>query len=89
MNTELKPGMMALVIGADHCEENIGKIFEVSSIDSSDSTALVVSEDVMGLNKEDGIKAFYGHSWVHLKHLLPIKPQADPLHTKEEQHASA
>ena len=89
MNTELNPGMMALVIGADHCEENIGKIFEVSSIDSSDSTALVVSEDVMGLNKEDGIKAFHGHSWVHLKHLLPIKPQADPLHTKEEQHASA
>ena len=89
MNTELKPGMMALVIGSDHCEENIGKIFEVSSIDSSDSTALVVSEDVVGLNKEDGIKAFYGHSWFHLKHLLPIKPQADTLHTKEEQHASA
>lgn len=89
MNTELKPGMMALVIGADYCEENIGKIFEVTSIDYSDNTALIVSKEVMAMNKEDGIKGFYGHSWLHLKYLIPIKPQADPLHTKEEQHASA
>lgn len=89
MNTELKPGMMALVIGSDNCEENIGKIFEVSSIDYSDGTALIVSSEALGFNKEDGLKGFYGHAWFHLKHLLPINPQADPLHTKEEQHASA
>lgn len=74
MNTELKPGMMALVIGSTgYKPETIGMIIEIELVTT--------------------IVAFWTHEGKPLHtlrhHLMPIKPQADPLHTKEEQHASA
>lgn len=81
MNTELKPGMMALIIGAVKNPKVIGKIVEV------------------GREVPDIYKSKHGHgyfvsgieplTWCLSKNLMPIKPQSDPLHTKEEKHASA
>lgn len=87
--SELQAGMLALVISANHCHENIGKIFEIREIDNVDSTALIVSDDVMGIDVDTMVKGFYGHIWASLSNLLPIKPEADPLDVthKEELHA--
>ena len=81
MNTELKPGMMALIIGAVKNPKVIGRIVEVGS------------------EVPDNYKSKYGHgyfvsgieplTWCLSKNLMPIKPEADPLYTKEEQHANA
>ena len=81
MNTELKPGMMALIIGAVNNHKVIGKIVEV------------------GREVPDSYKSKHGHGyfvsgvepliWCLSKNLMPIKPQSDPIHTKEEKHASA
>ena len=87
--SELQAGMLALVVGAKHCRENIGKIFEISEIDKSDNTALIVSDQVMGIDMHTMVKGFYGHIWAPMSNLLPIKPEADPLDVtnKEELHA--
>lgn len=87
--SELQPGMLALVIGARSCAENIGKIFEISEIDPIDSTALVVSHEILGFNKITGEKGFYGHAWIKINHLLPIRPESDPLHEKQQQELHA
>lgn len=87
--SELQAGGLALVIGARHCYENIGKIFEIKEIDTVDQTALIVSDSVMAVDLDTGAKGFYGHVWARLSNLLPIKPEADPLDVthKEELHA--
>lgn len=74
MNTELKPGMMALVIGSSgYKPETIGMIIEILEVTSDRAFW------------SDGVEILQ----TLRKHLMPIKPEADPLHTKEEQHASA
>lgn len=74
MSTELKPGMMALVIGSvGNRPETIGRIIEIDSI---------LKRHAQWNNSGEIL-------YTRLEHLMPIKPQADPLHTKEEQHASA
>ena len=81
MNAELKPGMMALVIGAVSNPSSIGRIVEVcEQVPCTYSAAYGHGYFVKGV--EPSI-------WALSKHLMPIKPEADPLHTKEEQHASA
>ena len=74
MNTELKPGMMALVIGSTgYKPETIGMIIEIELVTTR------------------GAFWIYEGKPLHTQrnHLMPIKPQANPLHTKEEQHESA
>lgn len=96
MNTELKPGMMALVIGS----KNEGKIVTLienalnghrankySTFSGSDDGWFVVGGDLFAIC--NGIEVLRDFSYIRSKHLMPIKPQADPLHIKEEQHASA
>ena len=74
MNTELKPGMMALIIGSTgYKPETIGMVIEI----------LEVTREVAFWS--DGVEILH----TLRKHLMPIKPEADPLHVKEEQHASA
>ena len=81
MNTELKPGMMAMIIGAVNNPKSIGKIVEVCE------QVPYVYEAIHGHGYF--VKGVEPLMWALSKHLMPIKPQADPLHTKEEQHASA
>ena len=80
MNTELKPGMMAMVIGSVHgYSKHIGKIVTLK-----DSGFDILGEYWIFIEEIDDT------AWKVLsKHLMPIKPESDPLHTKEEQHASA
>lgn len=100
MNTELKPGMMALVIGATNVTINTGKIVEIDSfIKAGDK---LPSGNYAGIDcilaYGDGLAVFSTTSKAVEKRnyglflasqLMPIKPQSDPLHTKEEQHASS
>ena len=100
MNTELKPGMMALVIGATSCTDNIGKIVEVD--------CFVKAGDKLPSGNSAGIDCIvaYGDCLVVFRpvsmvyesrdyglflasQLMPVNPEADPLQAKEEQHASA
>lgn len=87
--SELQPGMLALVIGAKYCKENIGKVFEISAVDKIDQTALIISDDAMGIDLNTMNIGFFGHMWANLSDLLPIRPEADPLDVthKEELHA--
>lgn len=87
--SELQPGMLAMVIGAENCHENIGKIFEISEIDNVDQTALIISDSVMAMNADTREKGFYGHVWARLSNLMPIKPEADPLEIKDTQELHA
>lgn len=74
MNTELKPGMMALVIGSTgYKPETIGMIIEIELVTTSGAFWIYEGKIL--------------HTLRH--HLMPIKPESDPLHIKEEQHASA
>lgn len=80
MNAELKPGMMAMVIGSVHgYSKHIGKIVTLK-----DSGVDILGEYWTFIEEIDDT------AWKVLsKHLMPIKPEADPLYTKEEQHANA
>lgn len=105
MNTELKPGMMALVIGGTNYFNNVGKTVELVKFiqeterHSGGSKVMFACWEIKGKNlysrMVNGITGatvseHHGDSGVAIsKHLMPIKPEADPLHTKEEQHASA
>lgn len=100
MNDELKPGMMALVIGAINCTDNIGKIVEVDCFvkagEKLPSGNSAHRDCIVAYG--DGLVVFRTVSMVFesrnyglflASQLMPIKPEADPLHKKEEQHASA
>ena len=100
MNTELKPGMMALVIGSRNFTGNIGKIVEVDCFvkagDKLPSGNSAHRDCIVAYG--DGLFVFRPISMVCESRdyglfldsqLMPIKPEADQLHTKEEQHASA
>lgn len=79
--SELQAGMLALVIGACHRPENIGKIVKIVK-EAGEIEISVFGHGfvVEGLGNAD---------WALTKHLLPIKPEADPLDVtnKEELHA--
>lgn len=96
--SELQPGMLALVVGADKCIENIGKIVQLSHfVKKGDPTPmrmagvdcwvaygddLYTNATIQGLQKP-------GYGVFRSSDLLPIKPEADPLDVthKEELHA--
>lgn len=105
MNTELKPGMMALVVGCVHTTENIGKIVElISFIKKGDrnSSGHVMNADSWEIKGDNLFSmtvlagtdilrstSFGERSNAAPNHLMPIKQQSDPIHAKEEKHASA
>ena len=96
--SELQPGMLALVIGADKCVENIGKIVQLNHfVRKGEATPkriagldcwvaygddLFTNASIEGLQKP-------GYGIFKPSDLLPIKPEADPLDVinKEELHA--
>ena len=93
MNNELKPGMMALVIGLKNNTELNGLC--VNLICQPESSEYL-NFDFDGWISGDWIcshpefdKEFVGVALFDKINLMPINPEADPLHTKEEQHASA
>lgn len=85
--SELQAGMLALVVGAKHCHENIGKMVEVVSVDGDE--VFVKGEGLTGYAEWLEAKMQTNHLCALKSHLLPIKPEADPLDVthKEELHA--
>ena len=80
--SELQAGMLAMIVGYRYIPENVGKIVEIAErLDDGDWR---VTGDMV---TRSGLKS--KTSEVHPKHLLPIKPEADPLDVthKEELHA--
>ncbi len=101
--SELQAGMLALVVGAKHCHENIGKIVTVESFHKAGEPYGngVFKRDLFLCKGENLVASFsMGVSGEIVKipgdmafcsraNLLPIKPEADPLDVthKEELHA--
>lgn len=79
--SELKPGMLALIIGAYKFPENIGRVVMLGDR----APAHWIDEYGDGFLTED----LEGSPWVLSKHLLPLPPLSDPLDVthKEELHA--
>lgn len=71
--SELKPGMLALVIGCQYHPRHIGKIVNVVSVEGD-------TAKVTGCEPQE---------YALLKYLLPIKPDADPLDQKQKQELHA
>ncbi len=85
--SELQVGGLALVVGARFYQENIGKIVEVELIE--DDEVMVKGEGLVGYIEAFDAKVDSAHFWSLKSHLLPIKPECDPLDVthKEELHA--
>lgn len=83
--SKLEPGMLAIIIGARYVGTmaNIGKMVEVVSIEP-DSQALVKGESIT-----DQYGSKVEQALCLTSHLMPIKPEFDPLETKQEQELHA
>lgn len=98
--SELQPGMLALVVGCKHDPSNIGMIVELVKLVQTDETFngmtfggsqpcwMITGEGLKSLLM-DGTLFENNFSFAIPSHLLPIKPEADPLDVthKEELHA--
>ena len=95
--SELQAGMLALVIGCRNVEVNVGKIVTLERFVTTGEIAFngpvirdlwIISGD--GIGYTVGGKVVVGNKGLSApQHLLPIKPEADPLDVthKEELHA--
>ena len=100
--SEMQPGMLALITGAFKLKQNIGKVVELVQLVSEGEVYLapdgetyqhadkacwvVVGGDIVGWSDHG---EFGGFGLCVPVHLMPIKPESDPLDVthKEELHA--
>lgn len=97
---ELQPGILALVIGCRRNAENIWKIVEIIALLDPGSAHdgqmfggpnmawKVKGEGLIGMNRRGDLYPS-DHTYVQPPHLLPIRPEADPLHEKQQQELHA
>lgn len=95
--SELQPGMLALVIGCRNVEVNVGKIVTLERFVTTGQIVFngpvirdlwIISGDGVGYTVGD--KVVTGNQGLcSAKYLLPIKPEADPLHEKQQQELHA
>ena len=79
--SELQAGMLALVIGSMNHPENIGKVVTIRQ------RAPELSRLLFGDGFEvEGVEPCL---FALAKHLLPIRPEADPLDEKQQQELHA
>lgn len=71
--SELQPGMLALVVGYTSVPVHLGKIVKVISLHGDMAKVSGAEPQEFGL----------------IKHLRPIKPEADPLDQKQQQELHA
>lgn len=93
---EIKPGILALVVGCNKDPADIGKIVLVERLclRGEDSPGGgVLGEDRAWLCTADNIKSypyeFDGWSYYAERHLMPINPSADPLEQTQQQEQTA
>lgn len=99
--SELQPGMLALVIGYRYEPVNVGKIVTLDRVFNNGdqgptgrtyeggSGAWMVRGDNLKCRTVDGIWHESEHAYVSPQHLLPIRPEQDPLHEKQQQELHA
>lgn len=100
--SELQAGMLAMIIGAKHGTENIGKVVTIESFHKEGDSyhGGVFKSDLFMVSGSGLVAVFIRDSGEILKqegsiafcsgkYLLPIKPLSDPLDVtnKEELHA--
>lgn len=98
--SELQPGMLALVIGCRKNPANIGKIVELVAFletggihdgqmfGGPNASWKVKGDWLTGVNlRGDSFPSDI--TYVQPAHLLPIKPEADPLDQKQQQELHA
>lgn len=97
--SKLEPGMLALVIGFSSFPDNVGKIVTtdrysktgdpgVGSAIYGGTGAWLVKGDKLALN-HGARKVIGDFAFINPKHLLPIRPEADPLDQKQQQELHA
>lgn len=95
--SELQPGMLALVIGCRNVEINLGKIVTLERFVKEGQIVFdgPAMRDLWVISGE-GVGYFVGGRVVisekglaSPKHLMPIKPEADPLEQKQQQELHA
>lgn len=98
--SKLEPGMLALVIGCRLNPANIGKVVECVCVmepgthhngemfGGPNTSWKVIGDRIVGMNlRGDSFPS--DHTYVQPSHLLPIKPEADPLDQKQQQELHA
>lgn len=94
---ELQPGMLALVIGFNKVCQNLGKIVELSHFVNKGELAIAgtAKKDFWVIKGEGVGYAFGGEIIIGVvglaepKHLMPIRPEADPFDQKQQQELHA
>lgn len=95
--SELQPGMLALVIGCRNIDVNVGKIVklerfaavgQIGVCEPVNRDVWVVSGEGVGYTVRGGI-VVGNKGLCQSKHLLPIRPEQDPLHEKQQQELHA
>lgn len=98
--SELQPGMLALVVGCRKNPANIGKIVELIKFmrpgdvhDSRRFAGPVAAWKIKSVNlvhlSISGEEIYSDTSYAEARHLLPVRPQADPLDQKQQQELHA
>lgn len=100
--SELQAGMLAMIVGAKHVTENIGKVVTIESfhkegesyktgVFQSDLFMVSGSGLIAVFIRNDGeiLKEEGSIAFCYGKYLLPIKPEADPLDQKQQQELHA
>lgn len=95
--SELQPGMLALVIGFNKVCQNLGKIVELSHFVNKGELAIAgPGKKDFWVIKGEGVGYTVGGEIIigsvglaEPKHLLPIRPQSDPLDQKQQQELHA
>ena len=94
---ELQPGMLALVIGYRNVAQNLGKIVTLERFVKKGQRAIEgnASKDLWVITG-DGVGYTFGGNVIigskglsESKHLMPIRPEADPLEQKQQQELHA
>lgn len=79
--SKLEPGMLAIIVGSVHDDSpHVGK-----TVTLKDKGYLEMLGEFWNIEEPLSFDAWR----VLSKHLLPIKPEADPLETKQEQELHA
>ena len=95
--SELQPGMLALVTGYKNVAQNLGKIVTLDKFVSAGEIAIhgPVRRDLWVISG-NGVGYTFGGNIIigsiglsEARHLMPIKPEADPLEIKQHQELHA
>jgi hypothetical protein len=98
---ELVPGGLAMVIGCARDPSNIGKsvtteflaeeghVVDGRVYSGGDGSGWYCTAPGLAVYRQGVGPVVTGYAYIDSSHLMPINPEADPLHTEQEQCMSA